>query len=189
MSRSQGHWPAHSAWYSPPTLLPFRARWFPFWRAMLHAVTDWTASSTQPQLWQRCLQTLPKDPWRGMITLGLRTTALKGGCGWEHGRADRCFHQGGESPGATATEPWFPPAWGLCIGGQFGISQLCQSHRRFPGKGLFPGLPTQSSTQLNFCCVLVGTEVCDLDTPFLPLILNKGKQRSPPNQRDQTVKP
>ena len=52
VSRSQGHWPAHSAWYSPPTLLPFRARWASLWRAMLHAVTDWTASSTQPQLWQ-----------------------------------------------------------------------------------------------------------------------------------------
>ena len=52
VSRSQGHWPAHSAWYSPPTLLPFRARWASLWRAMLHAVTDWTASSIQPQLWQ-----------------------------------------------------------------------------------------------------------------------------------------
>ena len=32
-----------------------------------------------------------------MVTLGLRTAALKGGCGWEHGRADGCFRQGGES--------------------------------------------------------------------------------------------
>lgn len=98
LSRSQGPWPAHSAQYSPPTtLLPFWARWFSFWRALLHAVTGWAKSSTQPQLWQRCLQTLRKDPWGGTVTLGLRTTALKGGCGWEHGRADRCFRQGGES--------------------------------------------------------------------------------------------